>query len=55
MSKSHDLQLTVHSADDTELDRSKTHPICEGAPDKEKCEAFVERLIEASNNIDRTA
>ncbi len=32
---------------------SSPHPICEGAPDQEKCEQFVERLSEASNNIDR--
>jgi hypothetical protein len=30
-----------------------THPICEDAPDLNKCEQFVERLSEASNNIDR--
>lgn len=30
-----------------------SHPICQGAPDQDKCELFVERLAEASNNIDR--
>ncbi len=31
--------------------KSDTHPMCESAPDKEKCEEFVERLDEAGNNI----
>lgn len=26
--------------------------MCDAAPDKEKCQEFVERLGEASNNID---
>ncbi|MCH8043359.1 MAG: hypothetical protein IID44_06530 [Planctomycetes bacterium] len=30
-----------------------THPICQGAPDPTKCEEYVERLSEASDNIDR--
>lgn len=34
--------------------KSDVHPMCENAPNKEKCEEFVERLDEASNNIDRT-
>ncbi len=38
---------------DSTQEKSDTHPMCENAPDKEKCESFVERLDEASNNIDR--
>jgi len=30
----------------------KIHPICESAPDQEKCAQFVDRLDEATNNID---
>jgi hypothetical protein len=30
-----------------------TAGMCDAAPDKEKCQEFVERLHEASNNIDR--
>ena len=40
------------SPEDTSQAKSDTHPMCENAPDKEKCETFVERLEEASNNID---
>lgn len=29
------------------------HPVCQFAPDKQRCERFVERLTEASDNIDR--
>ena len=29
------------------------HPVCRFSPDKEKCRRFVERLKEASDNIDR--
>lgn len=34
-------------------ERQSTHPICQSATDPEACERFVERLEEASNNIDR--
>ena len=34
---------------------TQTHPICEFAPDKDACGKYVERLSEASNNIDRRA
>ena len=34
-------------------DGKQTHPICQFAPDKEKCEAFVERLSQAASNIER--
>ena len=30
-----------------------THPICQSAPDQEKCEEFVERLDQAGENIDK--
>ena len=29
--------------------------LCSTAPDREKCEAYLDRLTEASNNIDRRA
>ena len=41
------------SPQDTSHAKSETHPMCENAPDQEKCEAFVERLDDAKNNIDR--
>lgn len=30
-----------------------THPICQNAKDQDKCEEFVERLGQASDNIDK--
>jgi len=44
-----------HSSRPSTTDASTTsvHPICANAPDQEKCERFVERLSEASDNIDR--
>ena len=38
----------------TSAAKSDVHPMCENAPNKEKCEEFVERLDEAGNNIDLT-
>lgn len=32
---------------------SNAHPICQNAPNQEKCEEFAERLGEASDNIDK--
>ena len=32
--------------------KSDTHPMCENASDKDKCVTSLERLGEASNNID---
>ena len=49
--KSENEQATSPSEEASEA-KSDTHPMCENAPDKEKCEAFVERLDEAGNNID---
>ena len=30
-----------------------THPICQNATDKEKCEEFVEKLDQANENIEK--
>ena len=32
---------------------SDVHPICQNAPDQEKCEEFADRLGEANENIDK--
>ncbi len=34
-------------------ENSDTHPICQNAKDQEKCEEFVERLEQASDNIEK--
>lgn len=42
------------AAENEDTPTSAKDAICSSAPDKEKCEEFVEkRLGEASNNIDR--
>ena len=40
------------TSEETSAAQPDVHPMCENAPDKEKCEEFVERLDEAGNNID---
>lgn len=45
----HGLHFTPSSAAEANL----KHQICSTAPDREKCEAFLDRLTEASGNIDR--
>lgn len=37
----------------TKTQTAAEHDFCEAAPEKEKCRAFVERLSDAANNIDR--
>lgn len=32
--------------------QTDTHPICQNATDPERCEMFVDRLEQASSNID---
>ncbi|MEP3477757.1 MAG: hypothetical protein ABJZ55_00775 [Fuerstiella sp.] len=41
----------LHVESQTENPADGTKNLCDSAPDKEKCEAFVERLAEASANI----
>ncbi len=39
--------------DSRETSQRPVHPICQDAPEPEKCQHFVERLAEAGENIDR--
>ena len=51
-----DEQKNTSSEKEAESTSPAADALCSNAPDKEKCEEFVEkRLGEASNNIDRTS
>ena len=41
------IHVTTNPQVETEYD------MCESAPDKEKCQVYLDRLSEAANNIDR--
>ena len=41
------IHVTTNPQVETEYD------ICDVAPDKEKCQVYLDRLSEAANNIDR--
>ncbi len=42
----------LHVDTSAQADGDGTAGMCDAAPDKEKCQEFVERLGDASNNID---
>lgn len=50
-----DTDRGLHFTPSTAAEPNLKHQLCSTAPDRERCEAFLDRLTEASDNIDRRA